>query len=213
MPPSPWRAARGSGMAPEGSREAASSEGEALPGARTRHAGDSHMLGSGKRAVGIPKVRRGQQPGSFSSSSSQENSSLWENHQHPAPPGPEGLVQGGVPRAAGRWERQGELGESLPALPARGSSRNPAGKAAAALGWDGTVPVPAPARAGAPWHSPSSGPVPAPTRIRSPAAIPGWDFGGGSLPQGPVPHALGWVGVGMWLAKPRDGPSQEFPSQ
>lgn len=158
MPPSPWRAARGSGMAPEGSREAASSEGEALPGARTRHAGDSHMLGSGKRAVGIPKVRRGQQPGSFSSSSSQENSSLWENHQHLAPPGPEGLVRGGFrgqPDDGNGRESSGSLSRhcqrGVPAGIQRGRQLQPsAGMARSqcqllpALGLPGTAPAPAP---------------------------------------------------------------------
>lgn len=214
MPPAPWRAARGSGTAPEASRDAASSEGEALPGARTRHAGTATCwaAGNGEWEPPPPQVRRGAaarqlfqliQPGKLIPLG--EPSASGSSR-------PRGARPWGVPRAAGRWERQGALGEALPALPARASSRNPAGKAAAALGWGGTVPVPAPARAGAPWHGPSSGPVPAPTRIRSPAGIPGWDLGG-SLPRGPVPHALGRVGVGMWPAKPRDGPSQEFPSQ
>lgn len=53
------------------------------------------------RMARTPRVRRGQQPGGSCGSSSQENSSVWENHQHSAPPGPE-LGPGAVPRAA--WE-------------------------------------------------------------------------------------------------------------
>lgn len=211
MPPAPWRAARGSGMAPEAPGTRRAPRGKRCPEPGHDMQGQPH---AGQRETGSgnppPQVRRGAaarqlfqliQPGKLIPLG--EPSASGSSR-------PRGARPWGVPRAAGRWERQGALGEALPALPARASSRNPAGKAAAALGWGGTIPVPAPARTGAPWHGPSSGPVPAP--IRSPAGIPGWDLGR-SLPRGPVPHALGWVGVGMWPAKPRDGPSQEFPSQ
>lgn len=123
-------------------------------------------------AARTPRVRRGQQPGGSYNSSSRENSSVWENHQHPAPPGPE-LGPGAVPRAARAGGRSRSTakgagsGKSVRALPARASSRDPAGKAGAALSRAGTVPVPAPARARAPWHGPGSGPAPAPSRVRS----------------------------------------------
>lgn len=200
MPPAPCRAARGSGMAPE------------APGAGTRHAGAATCWAAGNGRRETPGVRRGQQPGGSSSSSSREKlAPLGE------PSASSSSVGGSEGRAGRRWEREEPLGRALPALPARGSSRNPAGKAGAPLGRAGTVPAPAPARAGAPRHGPSSVPVPAPRRShpesRRDPRLPPPGFLGGSLPRGPVRHALGRVGVGMWPAKPRNGPSQEFPSQ
>lgn len=154
-----------------------SSEGESTARSQDTTCRDSHMLGNGEWEPPKSEEKGGSSsPGSFFSSSSWENLiPLGEPSAHRAPPSPEGLVRGAVPRAEQARCPQPDDGNGGEVLgespPVRNSSRNPAGEGRQQL--------------------PRHGPIPAPTRVRSPKGIPGWDLGVPTARAGPSRPGMG----------------------
>lgn len=138
-----------------------SSEGESTARSQDTTCRDGHMLGNGEWEPPKSEEKWGSSsPGSFFSSSSWENLiPLGEPSAHPAPPSPEGLVRGAVPRAEQARCPQPDDGKGGEALgespPARDSSRNPAGKEGSSFPGTAPAPFPLPPGSGVPEGSPA----------------------------------------------------------